>query len=88
MDRRQPDRRGRLPEAALALYSERGFDQATAAQIAAPAGLTARTFFRHVADKRDVLFGGDASELRISGGQEPRRRVSFSFYGGVLRREG
>jgi AcrR family transcriptional regulator len=60
MGRWQPDSRGRLQEAALALYSERGFDQTTAAQIAARAGLTERTFFRHFTDKREVLFGGSA----------------------------
>jgi AcrR family transcriptional regulator len=60
MGRWQPDSRGRLHEAALALYSERGFDQTTAAQIAERAGLTERTFFRHFADKREVLFGGSA----------------------------
>src|SRR5258708_39129278 len=60
MGRWQPDSRGRLQEAALALYSERGFDQTTAAQIALRAGLTERTFFRHFADKREVLFGGAA----------------------------
>ncbi len=49
-----------MQEAALSLYSERGFDQTTAAQIAAEAGLTERTFFRHFADKREVLFGGSA----------------------------
>jgi AcrR family transcriptional regulator len=58
MGRWQPDSRGRLQEAALALYSERGFDRTTAAQIADRAGLTERTFFRHFADKREVLFGG------------------------------
>lgn len=60
MGRWAPDSRGRLQEAALALYSERGFDQTTAAQIAARAGLTERTFFRHFADKREVLFAGSA----------------------------
>jgi AcrR family transcriptional regulator len=60
MGRWQPDSRGRLQEAALALYSERGFDQTTAAQIAVQAGLTERTFFRHFADKREVLFGGSS----------------------------
>lgn len=54
----EPDSRGRLQEAALSLYAERGFDQTTAAQIAARAGLTERTFFRHFADKREVLFAG------------------------------
>jgi AcrR family transcriptional regulator len=61
MSRWEPDSRGRLQEAALALYSERGFDQTTAAEIAARARVTERTFFRHFADKREVLFGG--SEL-------------------------
>jgi AcrR family transcriptional regulator len=42
----------------MELYGERGFDQTTAAQIAARAGVTERTFFRHYADKREVLFGG------------------------------
>jgi AcrR family transcriptional regulator len=44
----------------LFLYSEHGFDQTTAAQIADRAGLTERTFFRHFADKREVLFSGSA----------------------------
>lgn len=60
MGRWEPDSRGRLQEAALALFAERGFDQTTAAEIAAQAGLTERTFFRHFADKREVLFGGAA----------------------------
>ena len=58
MVRWEPDSRGRLEEAALALYGERGFDNTTVAEIAARAGLTERTFFRHFADKREVLFWG------------------------------
>ena len=42
----------------MELYVERGFDQATVAEIARRAGLTERTFFRHYADKREVLFRG------------------------------
>ena len=57
----QPDARGRLEQAALALYSERGFDDTTVADIAERAGLTKRTFFRHFKDKREVLFGGAAA---------------------------
>ncbi len=58
MGRWQPDARGRLEQAALALYGERGFEQTTVAEIAKRAGLTERTFFRYFADKREVLFWG------------------------------
>ena len=42
----------------MELYVERGYEQTTVADIAQRAGLTARTFFRHFADKREVLFAG------------------------------
>ena len=58
MVRWEPNARGRLEQAALELYVERGFDQTTVAEIARRAGLTERTFFRHFADKREVLFAG------------------------------
>ena len=63
MPRWEPDSRGRLEAAALALYGERGFENTTVADIAARAGVTERTFFRHFADKREVLFSG-ADELQ------------------------
>jgi AcrR family transcriptional regulator len=59
----EPNARGRLEEAALELFVERGFENTTTAEIATRAGLTERTFFRHFADKREVLFGG-ADALR------------------------
>jgi AcrR family transcriptional regulator len=58
MSRWQPNARGRLEQAALGLFTERGFEQTTVAEIAQRAGLTERTFFRHFADKREVLFAG------------------------------
>jgi AcrR family transcriptional regulator len=58
MSRWEPDAVGRLALAAMSLYSERGFEQTTVAEIAKRAGLTERTFFRHFADKREVLFLG------------------------------
>jgi len=63
MRRWEPNARGRLEQAAMELYTERGFEQTTVAEIAAQAGLTERTFFRYFADKREVLFSG-ASELQ------------------------
>ncbi len=55
----EPARR-RLQQAAVELFCERGYDQTTAAEIAARAGVTERTFFRHFPDKREVLFDGQA----------------------------
>lgn len=51
--------RRRLQEAALELYTLKGFDETTTAEIAAQAGVTERTFFRHFADKREVFFEGE-----------------------------
>ena len=63
----QPDSPGRLQKAALALFAERGYENTTVAEIAARAGVTERTFFRHFADKREVLFAGSrtAEELLV-----------------------
>jgi AcrR family transcriptional regulator len=61
MSRWEPNAQGRLEQAAMALYGERGFEQTTVAEIAERAGLTERTFFRHFADKREVLFAGSSS---------------------------
>ena len=58
MGRWEPNAQGRLAQAAMALYVEQGFEQTTVAEIASQAGLTERTFFRHFADKREVLFYG------------------------------
>ncbi len=59
MSRWQPDARERLERAALELFTEQGFTATTVPQITARAGLTTRTFFRHFADKREVLFADD-----------------------------
>ena len=61
MARWEPGTRDRLAAAALDLVAAQGFDATSTAQIAAAAGLSERTFFRHFDDKREALFAG--SEL-------------------------
>jgi AcrR family transcriptional regulator len=61
MGRWEPNARGRLEQAALELYAAHGFDQTTVVEIAQRAGLTERTYFRHFADKREVLFWGESA---------------------------
>lgn len=69
MARWEPDARGRLQQAALDLFGEQGFETTSVAQIAERAGVTERTFFRHHADKREVLFAGseELEELLVAG---------------------
>ena len=45
----------------MELYARQGFEETTVAEIAGRAGVTERTFFRHFADKREVLFGGSSA---------------------------
>jgi AcrR family transcriptional regulator len=60
MGRWAPGAKGRLEEAAMRLFDERGYEATTVADIAERAGLTKRTFFRYFGDKREVLFSGTA----------------------------
>ena len=62
MPRSGAEARDRLEHAALELYAEHGYDQTTTSQIAARAGLNERTYFRHFPDKREVLFGVEATQ--------------------------
>jgi AcrR family transcriptional regulator len=65
MARWEPNARQRLVLAALDLFTEQGYDNTTVIQIAERAGLTKATFFRHFADKREVLFAGQEAHSRL-----------------------
>ena len=65
MPRWKPDGRQRLVVAALGLFAEQGYDDTTIAQISERAGLTRSTFFRHFADKREILTAGQEALSRL-----------------------
>lgn len=57
--------RDRLQSAALELFREQGYEKTTAAEIAAKAGVTERTFFRQFPDKKEVLFDREAMVMGL-----------------------
>lgn len=71
----------------MELYVEHGFEQTTVAEIAERAGLTERTFFRHFADKREVLFFGQEALLELfvsSVAQAPEGTAPFEMAAAAL----
>jgi AcrR family transcriptional regulator len=78
----EPGAKERLQAAALELFVERGFELTTVQDIAARAGLTERTFFRHFSDKREVLFTGQAEyeDHHLRGVREaPEGETAFGY---------
>ena len=57
------DTRARIERAALELFSAEGFEQVTIEEIAAVAGTSRRTFFRHVGSKADAVWGDFAGHV-------------------------
>ena len=76
MVRWEPNARGRLQQAAMTLFYERGFDTVTVADIAEQAGMTTRSYFNHFADKPEVVFAaldtfaGDVADNLASTGAD------------------
>jgi len=56
LDRKAPETRARIADAALDLFVSRGYTETTIDQIAEAAGVSRRTVFRHFATKQAILF--------------------------------
>ncbi|MCL2553760.1 MAG: TetR/AcrR family transcriptional regulator [Actinomycetia bacterium] len=63
-ERKKARTRQALAEAALRLFTERGYDQVTVAQIAEEADVAVATLFKHVPDGKEALIFDDGVERR------------------------
>jgi AcrR family transcriptional regulator len=81
--------RAALADAALTLFTERGFDQVTVAEVAAAAGVSVNTAFNYFPTKEDLFFDRQGEvEGRLAGWVQDRMRgrsPSQAVRDGVLR---
>lgn len=89
-ERRRLEVRAELYRAALRLFAERGYDAVTTEQIAAEAGVSHSTLFRHVATKEELLLGplrrGGAAIVHHLEGRLPTEPPADALAGAILDR--
>ncbi|MCV7028372.1 TetR/AcrR family transcriptional regulator [Mycobacterium sherrisii] len=73
-----------LRQAALKSFARKGFANVTVTQLAAEAGVTERTFFRHFPTKESVLFQDYETQLEWLAEALAQRPDSESLYDAIL----
>jgi AcrR family transcriptional regulator len=98
-DERRAQRRSKLIQAAIAVYGERGYRQATVKAVCEAAGLTERYFYESFENSEDLLvtsfnavtyavFGELVAAARAAGrSRRARARAMLEAYFGALQRD-
>ncbi|MEV0260157.1 helix-turn-helix domain-containing protein [Streptomyces sp. NPDC050617] len=64
-ERKKAQTRKALADAALRLFSERGYDHVTVAEVAEAADVSVTTLFKHFPSKESLVFDLDADQERV-----------------------
>jgi AcrR family transcriptional regulator len=89
-DRQRAQIRTDIRRAAIRLFVERGYDVVTTDEIAAAAGISARTLFRHVTAKEDLLLApvrhGGAAIVNLLEQRPVREPPDVALAGAIVAR--
>lgn len=89
-DRQRAQIRAEIRRAAFRLFIERGYDAVTTEEIASAAGVSPRTFFRHVPTKEDLLLApvrhGGAAIVNLLEQRPPRESPDVALINAIVER--
>ncbi len=89
-DRQRAQIRAEIRRAAFRLFIERGYDAVTTEEIATAAGVSPRTFFRHVPTKEDLLLApvrhGGAAIVNLLEQRPPRESPDVALINAIVER--
>ncbi len=89
-DRQRAQIRAEIRRAAFRLFIERGYDAVTTEEIASAAGVSPRTFFRHVPTKEDLLLApvrhGGAAIVNLLEQRPPRESPDAALINAIVAR--
>jgi AcrR family transcriptional regulator len=89
-DRQRAQIRAEIRRAAFRLFIERGYDAVTTEEIASAAGVSPRTFFRHVPTKEDLLLApvrhGGAAIVNLLEQRPPRESPDIALINAIVAR--